>query len=33
MKIMQVLGEARDMSGNIAENYLTMGKQSDDDPY
>jgi len=33
MKIMQVLGEARDMSGSIAENYLTMGKQSDDDPY
>ncbi|WP_292822157.1 DNA-directed RNA polymerase subunit A' [Methanobrevibacter sp.] len=33
MKIMQVLGEARDMSGQIAENYLTMGKQSDDDPY
>ena len=33
MKIMQVLGEARDMSGTIAENYLTMGKQSDDDPY
>ena len=33
MRIMQVLGEARDMSGNIAENYLTMGKQSDDDPY
>ena len=33
MKIMQVLGEARDMSGSIAEDYLTMGKQSDDDPY
>ena len=33
MKIMQVLGEARDMSGSIAENYLTMGKQSDDDSY
>ena len=33
MKIMQVLGEARDMSGSIAENYLTMGKQSEDDPY
>jgi len=33
MKIMQVLGEARDMSGQIAENYLTMGKQSEDDPY
>ncbi len=33
MKIMQVLGEARDMSGQIAENYLTMGKQSDDDSY
>ncbi|WP_407376199.1 DNA-directed RNA polymerase subunit A' [Methanobrevibacter sp.] len=33
MKIMQVLGEARDMSGSIAENYLTMGKQSDDDTY
>ena len=33
MKIMQVLGEARDMSRSIAENYLTMGKQSDDDPY
>ena len=33
MKIMQVLGEARDMSGNIAENYLTMGKQYDEDPY
>lgn len=24
MKIMQVLGEARDVSGQIAENYLTM---------
>ena len=33
MKIMQVLGEARDMSGSIAENYLTMGKQSPDDSY
>jgi DNA-directed RNA polymerase subunit A' len=33
MKIMQVLGEARDMSGQIAEHYLTMGKQSEDDPY
>ncbi|MBQ7928142.1 MAG: DNA-directed RNA polymerase subunit A' [Methanobrevibacter sp.] len=33
MKIMQVLGEARDMSGSIAENYLTMGKQSPEDPY
>ena len=33
MKIMQVLGEARDMSGSIAENYLTMGKQYDEDPY
>ena len=33
MKIMQVLGEARDMSGSIAENYLTMGKQNNDDPY
>ena len=33
MKIMQVLGEARDMSGSIAENYLTMGKQSNNDPY
>ena len=33
MKIMQVLGEARDMSGNIAENYLTMGKQYPEDPY
>ena len=33
MKIMQVLGEARDMSGNIAENYLTMGKQYPDDSY
>ena len=33
MKIMQVLGEARDMSGNIAENYLTMGKQFMDDSY
>ena len=33
MKIMQVLGEARDMSGSIAENYLTLGKQSDDDSY
>jgi DNA-directed RNA polymerase subunit A' len=33
MKIMQVLGEARDMSGNIAENYLTMGKQFPDDSY
>ena len=33
MKIMQVLGEARDMSGSIAENYLTMGKQYPEDPY
>ena len=33
MRIMQVLGEARDMSGSIAENYLTMGKQSPDDSY
>ena len=33
MRIMQVLGEARDMSGSIAENYLTMGKQSPEDPY
>lgn len=33
MKIMQVLGEARDMSGSIAENYLTMGKQFPEDPY
>ena len=33
MKIMQVLGEARDMSGSIAENYLTMGKQYAEDPY
>ena len=33
MKIMQVLGEARDMSGSIAENYLNMGKQSPEDPY
>ncbi|MCI6993678.1 DNA-directed RNA polymerase subunit A' [uncultured Methanobrevibacter sp.] len=33
MKIMQVLGEARDMSGQIAEHYLNMGKQSLDDPY
>jgi DNA-directed RNA polymerase subunit A' len=30
---MQVLGEARDMSGSIAENYLTMGKQYPEDPY
>ena len=33
MKIMQILGEARDMSGSIAENYLTMGKQYPEDPY
>ncbi|WP_405268289.1 DNA-directed RNA polymerase subunit A' [Methanobrevibacter sp.] len=33
MKIMQVLGEARDMSGQIAEHYLNMGKQYPDDPY
>jgi len=33
MRIMQVLGEARDMSGQIAEHYLNMGKQSMDDPY
>ena len=33
MRIMQVLGEARDMSGQIAEHYLNMGKQSLDDPY
>ncbi|MEE0934688.1 MAG: DNA-directed RNA polymerase subunit A' [Methanobrevibacter sp.] len=33
MRIMQVLGEARDMSGSIAENYLTMGKQSPEDSY
>jgi DNA-directed RNA polymerase subunit A' len=33
MKIMQVLGEARDMSGSIAEDYLTMGKQYPNDPY
>ena len=33
MRIMQVLGEARDMSGSIAENYLTMGKQYPEDPY
>ncbi len=33
MKIMQVLGEARDMSGQIAEHYLNMGKQYPEDPY
>ena len=33
MRIMQVLGEARDMSGQIAEHYLNMGKQSPDDSY
>lgn len=33
MRIMQVLGEARDMSGQIAEHYLNMGKQSLDDSY
>ena len=31
MKIMQVLGEARDVSGAIAKNYFSMGKQSYDD--
>ena len=33
MRIVQVLGEARDMAGEIAEGYLTMGKQSPDDSY
>ena len=33
MRIVQVLGEARDTAGEIAEGYLTMGKQSQDDSY
>ena len=33
MRIVQVLGEARDKAGEIAEGYLTMGKQSPDDSY
>ena len=33
MRIIQVLGEARDTTGEIAEGYLTMGKQSQDDSY
>ena len=33
MRIMQVLGEARDMSGEIAENYLTMGKTYENESY
>ena len=33
MRIVQVLGEARDTAGEIAEGYLTMGKQSPDDSY
>ena len=33
MRIVQVLGEARDTAGEIAEGFLTMGKQSPDDSY
>ena len=33
MRIVQVLGEARDTAGEIAEGYLTMGKQSQEDSY
>ena len=33
MRIVQVLGEARDTAGEIAEGYLTMGKQSPEDSY
>ena len=33
MRIVQVLGEARDAAGDIAAGYLTMGKQSPDDSY
>ena len=30
MRIVQILGEARDKAGEIAEGYLIMGKESDD---
>ena len=33
MRIVQILGEARDKAGEIAESYLTMGKQSPEDSY
>ena len=33
MRIVQVLGEARDTAGDIAAGYLTMGKQDADDTY
>ena len=33
MRIVQVLGEARDTAGTIAEGYLNMGRQDADDTY